>query len=177
MITLLLINLLAVPLILAIICYNRLVRDKNRVEAAWSDINVQLARRHALIPKLVELVKSYGDYERQTLEQLTHLRSTNQHNYQPDQKLDLENQLSKNLERVLAVIEHYPDIKASEQFLNLQHQFSELENTIQAARRFYNGAVKNLNIRIDSFPDLIIARLFKFKPAEFFELHSIPSLS
>lgn len=151
-------------------CYNRLVRDKNRVFAAWSDIAVQLKRRHDLIPKLVDVVKSYSGYEENTLNELTRLRSQSTLQSVPRKKANIENELTTHLHGLLAIMESYPDLKAGQHYLSLQDNLTAIENDIQSARRYYNGAVGNLNIRIDSFPDLIIARLFRFKPAEFFEL-------
>ena len=175
--------LLALPTLLTIAlimvfatCYNRLVRDKNRVFAAWSDIAVQLKRRHDLIPKLVDTVKSYSRYEQNTLDELTRLRSQSNLQNMPKEKARTENVLGTHLHQLLAIMESYPDLKAGQHYLSLQENFSAIENDLQSARRYYNGAVGNLNIRIDSFPDLIVARLFRFKPAEFFEL-DIPNES
>ena len=168
MMPIVLIILLAPLPIFAIISYNRLIRDKNRVLSAWSDIDVQLARRHELIPKLIAVAKSYGQYEQNTLEQLTRLRTTSRDCTKPEQKSALENQLSNNLKQILVLMENYPTIKTNQQYISLQHNLSDVENTIQSARRYYNGAVRNLNIRIDSFPDLILARLFGYRHAAYF---------
>lgn len=154
----------------AIFIYNRLVRDRNRVFQAWSDIAVQLKRRRDLIPKLVDAVKAYADYERSTIEVITRLRSEAEHLDHPGELAQLERDLGSRLRKLVAVAEAYPDLKASEQFLTLLRQLSEVEDHIQFARRYYNGSVRNLNVRIDSFPDLLVARLFDFTPAEFFEL-------
>ncbi|WP_305908344.1 LemA family protein [Methylomarinum sp. Ch1-1] len=175
MLTTILIIFLASLLILATISYNRLIRDKNRVLAAWSDINVQLARRHQLIPKLIAVVDSYGHYEQQTLTRIIELRTASQNSDRPEQKSLLENRLGDNFRQILLLMENYPDIKTNQQYLSLQDNLSEIENTIQSARRYYNGAVRNLNTRIDSFPDLLIARLLNLKPATFFELQLGPS--
>ncbi|MGR9074223.1 MAG: LemA family protein [Gammaproteobacteria bacterium] len=156
-----------------IVIYNRLVRDKNRVLAAWSDIDVQLKRRHELIPKLVNAVKSYVRYERGVLEKMTRLRTESASANLPPEKSRAENRLTSGLRELLAVMENYPDLKASEQYLALQRNLSGIENDIQSARRYYNGAARNLNIRIDSFPDLLIARTFGYRHADFFELDSL----
>ena len=156
----------------AAVLYNRLVLDKNRVLQAWSDINVQLKRRHDLIPKLVDAVTTYADYERSTLDALTRLRTEAEHAGRPGKKSGLEQQLSGRLRELIAVAEAYPELKAGDQYLQLLRQLSEVGNHIQHARRYYNGSVRNLNVRIDSFPDLIIARLFGYRPVEFFELES-----
>ena len=165
--------LIIVAIIWAIIIYNRLVRDKNRVLAAWSDIDVQLKRRHDLIPKLVEIVKSYTRYESNLLDEITRLRTQSSVADAPTDRAVTENHLSSNLRNILIVMENYPELKANEQYLGLQTNLSQIENHIQSARRYYNGSVRNLNIRIDSFPDLLIARLFNYQHADFFELKGI----
>ena len=149
-----------------------LIRDKNRVLQAWSDIDVQLKRRHDLIPKLVDAVNAYAHYERSTLDEITRLRSDADHTDAPGEKARLEAGLGDRVRELIAVAEAYPDLKASGQYLDLLRQLTEVENHIQYARRYYNGSVRNLNVRIDSFPDLLIARLFRFQQAEFFELES-----
>lgn len=153
-----------------VVIYNRLVRDKNRVLAAWSDIAVQLKRRHDLIPKLVEVVQRYAGYERATLERVVALRSQSEHIEAIAQKGQVETELAGQLQRIIALAEQYPDLKASAHFLELQRDLSTVEDHIQYARRYYNGAVRNLNIRVDSFPDLLIARLFGYRHAEYFQL-------
>ena len=157
-------------LIWGIVIYNRLVRDKNRVLAAWSDIDVQLKRRHDLIPKLVDAVKQYANYEQATLSTIIELRKQSAHADNVAAKGELEGVLGGNIDHLLALAESYPELKANQSFLELQNELSDVENHIQFSRRYYNGAVKNLNIRIDSFPDLLIARLFRFFPREFFEM-------
>ena len=152
-----------------IVMYNLLVRDKNRVLAAWSDISVQLKRRHDLIPKLVDAVNAYTRYEKTVLDDITRLRSRADLKESPAKKGRIEELLTNRVADIIAVAEDYPDLKASTEFLELMNQLTDVENHIQYARRYYNGAVRNLNIRIDSFPDLLIARFFNFIPAEFFE--------
>ncbi len=153
----------------AIIIYNLLVRDKNRVLAAWSDIDVQLKRRHDLIPKLVDAVKQYASYESSTLHALTELRTQSLSLSDIAKKSEVESQLGDKLHNLIAIAEDYPDLKASRSFLDLQKNLTDVEQHIQFARRYYNGAVRNLNIRIDSFPDMFIARWFRFRPAQFFD--------
>ena len=150
----------------AIYSYNRLVRDRVRVETGWSDIDVQLKRRHDLIPKLVTAVKQYAAYESATLEAVTSQRGEN---LEPRQSSDAEQAISRDLKSLLAVAEQYPDLKADQAFLDLQKNLTNVENHLQYARRYYNGAVRNLNIRIDSFPDTVIAKAFGFVKASFFE--------
>ncbi len=157
----------------AVVIYNLLVRDKNRVLAAWSDIAVQLKRRHDLIPKLVEVVQRYAGYERATLERVVALRGQSEQAAAIAQKGALENELAGQLRRLVALAEQYPDLKASAHFLELQGDLSAVEDHIQYARRYYNGAVRNLNIRIDSFPDLLIARLLGYRHAEYFQLDDL----
>ena len=146
--------------------YNRLVRDRVRVETGWSDIGVQLKRRHDLIPKLVSAVKQYAAYESATLEAVTTLRTET---IEPQKSSDTEQAISHDLKRLLAVAEQYPDLKANQSFLDLQKNLSQVEHHLQYARRYYNGAVRNLNVRIDSFPDTLIAKAFNFTKANFFE--------
>ena len=156
----------------AIVAYNFLVRDRARVGAAWSDVGVQLIRRHDLIPKLVEVAKQHAGFERSVLERVVQARSQAQIAGGPAEKRGPESSLGLGLQRLIAVAEAYPQLKASQSFLDLQHQLSEVEDRIQYARRYYNGAVNNLNTRVDTFPDLLMARLFGFRPAEYFELDS-----
>lgn len=152
-----------------IIIYNLFVRDKNRVLAAWSDIDVQLKRRHDLIPKLIDAVKQYAAYESSTLSAITTLRSESAEAVGIERKGQIESELSTKLHQLIALAEGYPDLKANQSFLDLQKNLTDVENHIQYARRYYNGTVRNLNIRIDSFPDMLIARIFRFIPAEFFD--------
>lgn len=170
MLALLFICLVVVALAWGIVGFNLLVRDRNRVGQAWSDVDVQLTRRHDLIPQLVEVVKSYSSYERALLENLAELRARGIAERSPAALGAVESSLARGIECVIAIAEAYPDLKASGNFLDLQRNLADTENQIQFARRYYNGAVNNLNTRIESFPDLIVARLFGFRPAEYFEL-------
>jgi len=155
-----------------IVIFNRLVRDRNRVRTAWSDIDVQLKRRYDLIPKLVAAVDAYAGYERATLTTLTELRSRTQQVVDIGQKGAIEQQIGSGLRQLVALAEAYPELKADRGFLQLQGELSEVENHIQYARRYYNGAVRNLNTRIESFPDLLIAGSFGFRSQPFFELET-----
>ncbi len=152
-----------------VIIYNLFVRDKNRVLATWSDIDVQLKRRHDLIPKLIDAVKQYAAYESSTLSAITTLRSESEDAIGIETKGQIEGELSTKLHQLIALAEDYPDLKADQSFLDLQKNLTDVENHIQYARRYYNGTVRNLNIRVDSFPDMLIARFFRFIPAEFFD--------
>ncbi|MCB1862507.1 MAG: LemA family protein [Gammaproteobacteria bacterium] len=162
----------AALLIWGVVLYNRLVSDSHRVKQAWSDISVQLKLRHDLIPKLVAAVDAYASYERTLLHEVTRQRAAAERAEDPAAAAHAEALLGDGLRRMLAIAEAYPELKADRQFLQLMGQLSEVEDQIQYARRFYNGAVRNLNVRIDSFPDLLIARSFSFRPAQFFELEA-----
>ncbi len=155
--------------------YNHLVNLKNQVDAAWSDISVQLKRRHDLIPKLVDMVKQYARYEQNLLKRITTLRSEGKkleqlHRPDLDKSSEIEFHITKQLGRLIIIAEDYPDLKASQHFIALQKELSAIENTIQHARRFYNGAVRLLNTRIESFPDIFIAHIFNFQPRQYFQL-------
>jgi LemA protein len=162
-------GLFAALLLAGIWLYNRLVHDRNTVLAAWSDIDVQLKRRHDLIPKLVEAVKAYSGYEQSTVARVTELRAAAAQAARPGEAGRLENELTGALHRLIAVAESYPDLKASEQYLALMRDISQVEKDIQHARRYYNGAVKRLNVLIQSVPSNIVAGLFGFTPAEYFD--------
>ena len=159
-----------VIIVWVIVIYNRLVRDRQRVLTAWSDIDVQLKRRYDLIPKLVAAVEQHASYERSTLETLIELRSRTGQVSDVGERGVIESQVGGGLRSLMALVEAYPELKADQNFLQLQSELTEVENHIQYARRFYNGSVRNLNTRIDSFPDLLLARVFKFIPKPFFEL-------
>ena len=160
----------AAALTWTIFVYNRLVRDRQRVFNAWSDIDVQLKRRYDLIPKLVSAVEGYASYERSTLQTLIELRNKTGQVSDLNTKGMLESRIGSGLRSLIALAEACPDLKADQSFLQLQTELTEVENTIQYARRFYNGSVRNLNTRIESFPDLLLARIFNFKQQQFFEL-------
>ena len=153
-----------------ILIYNRLVSLKNQGLAAWSDIDVQLKRRHELIPKLVAAVQQYAAYEQSTLAAVTELRTKSERLEDPTDKGYLESDLGQAMHRLLAVAENYPELRANQNFLLLQQEISAIEDDIQHARRYYNGSIRLLNTRIDSFPDLLIARLFAFRYGHYFQL-------
>lgn len=157
-------------LVWGVVIYNRLIADRNRIRAAWSDIDVQLKRRHDLIPQLVEMVKSYSAYERKTLEDITALRDRSEAAGRIAEIGDIESELGGKVTEVIARVEDYPDLKASESFLSLQENLTDVEDHIQYARRYYNGAVRIFNTRIGVFPQLIVARMFDFTPADFFQI-------
>ena len=159
----------AAILLWGIVAYNLLVRDRNRVAQSWSDVGVQLARRHDLIPKLVEVVKQHAGYERSVFENVAELRARGMRETRPAALARVEGELGAGLGRLIAIAEAYPELKASVSYVELMKNLTDAENQIQFARRYYNGAVNNLNTRIATFPDVIPARLFGFGPAEYFE--------
>jgi len=164
---------LAVALVLAFwvaATYNRLVRNRNLVREGWSGIDVQLKRRANLIPNLVETVKGYAGHEREVLEQVTALRGQAGQAGGVGERGRAEGLLGAALGRLFAVAENYPDLKANANFAQLQASLEEVEEQIQLARRYYNGAVRNLNILVESFPSNLVARNTGFSQAEFFEL-------
>lgn len=161
--------IVAATAVWGILIFNRLVQYRNRTRAGWSDIDVQLQRRHDLIPRLVEAVRGYADYERATLTAVTELRRVAEATPTPAAKARVEEQLAEGIDRLLAVAESYPDLKANRSFLDLQEELVDTEDKLQYARRFYNGAVRELNTRIQSFPDVLVARPLGFTEAEYFE--------
>ena len=163
---------IGVVLLWGIFIFNRLISSRNRSEAAWSDIDVQLQRRHDLIPRLVEAVRAYAGYERATLETVTALRTRSEQLERVSEIAGVEQQIETGVHRLIALAEDYPDLKANQNFLSLQNELTEIEDHLQYARRFYNGAVRHLNTRIQSFPDLLVARPFGFVEAEFFDADS-----
>lgn len=152
--------------------YNRFIALTNRVKEAWSDIEVQLKRRYDLIPNLVETVKGYATHESGTLEKVTEMRTRAMNAKAPAERAEAENMLSGALKSLFAVSENYPNLKANENFVELQRELTDTENKIQAARRFYNGVVMDLNTGLQSFPGNVIAGFFKFEQKEFFELEN-----
>ena len=151
------------------ITFNELIAERNQVRAAWSDIDVQLQRRHDLIPQLAATVKGYADHERSVLSAVTELRSRAQAGGSVAQRGRIETELAGQVNQVLALQERYPQLKASENFLQLQRDLVAVEDHVQNARRFYNGAVRDYNTHIQNFPDLLLASPFGFRAAEFFQ--------
>jgi len=165
--------IVAVIVLWIIFSYNRLITLKNLAKEAWSDIDVQLTRRYTLIPNLVETVKGYATHERELFEKVTKARTFAMQAQTIRERGEAENALSTTLKTLFAVAENYPDLKASTNFLELQRELRDTEDKIQAARRFYNGNVRELNIKIESFPANIIAALFNFKSMEFFQIEEV----
>lgn len=166
------IALVVIVLIILISGYNKLVQLKVRSEEAWSDIDVQLKRRYDLIPNLVETVKGYAKHEKELFENVTKARAEAISAKDIKTQGKAENQISEALKSIFAVAENYPDLKANENFAKLQDELTDTEDKIQAARRFYNGNVRELNIAIQSFPSNVIASMFKFTAKELFEVEN-----
>ncbi len=166
-------GVLLLLIIFLVSIYNGLIRLKNRVDEAWSDIDVQLKRRYDLIPNLVETVKGYAAHERETLEKVIKARNDAmalQNSSNVNEKLQAENNLSSTLKSIFALSENYPDLKANQNFLELQRELTDTENKIQASRRFYNSNVKDFNTKLQVFPTNIIAKQLGFTARNFFEI-------
>ena len=157
-------------LLFVVFLYNRLVKLRNMVEEAWSGMDVQLKRRSNLVPNLVEAVKGYMGHERAVLTKVTELRAQSEATEGAAARGAIESRLSAAIGGLFAVAENYPDLKASQNFIDLQKNLTEIEDQIQLARRYYNGAVRNMNIAVESFPSNLVASRFGFQQAEFFEL-------
>lgn len=149
--------------------YNRLIRSRNRVDNAWSDIDVQLQRRHDLIPRLVTAVDQYAKYEQATLEAVTELRAAAMRVVGVAARGEAEENLGAGVGRLIALSENYPDLKANENFLNLQGELVETENYLQFARRYYNGSVRDYNTMTATVPSNLIAGTFQFEERSFFQ--------
>jgi len=167
-----LIVVVVVALVFVATIYNKLVQLRVRVDEAWSDIDVQLKRRYNLIPNIVESVKGYAKHEEGVFTKVTEARSNAINATNIKDQGAAENMLSGALKSLFAVAEAYPDLKANENFLQLQNELIDTEDKIQAARRFFNGVVKELNIKIQQFPSNMIASMFKFEEREFFEIEN-----
>lgn len=164
--------LLIIPVLLivwAIAVYNGLIRLKNRVDEAWSDIDVQLKRRYDLIPNLVNTVKGYAAHEKDLFEKVTEARTRAMGAGSAHEKAEAENVLTGTLKTLFAVAENYPDLKANQNFLELQREVTDTEDKIQAARRFYNGNVRDFNTKLEVFPTNFFAGMLKLSKRDFFE--------
>ena len=164
--------ILAIVVLYGVVVYNKLVRFRTFVDEAWSGINVQLKKRHDLIPNLMETVRGYATHERETFESVTRARNTAIQAQDVKSQEVAETQLSGALMRLMAVSERYPELKANQNFMQLQQQLSTIEGDIEKSRRYYNGAVRQKNIAIDTFPSNMIANMFNFEKSLFFELES-----
>jgi LemA protein len=167
-----LLGIVVVLLLGAVVIYNKLVTNRNMVAEGWSGIDVQLKRRADLIPNLIEAVKGYMGHERGVLDQVTELRAKSLAAQGVGDKAKAEGALGAALGNLFAVAENYPDLKASQNFLELQKSLADIEDQIQLARRYYNGAARNFNILIQSFPSNLVASTFAFTPVEYFEIEA-----
>lgn len=171
--TYIIVGIIAIVVLWLVVAYNGFVRIRNRAQEAWADIDVQLKRRYDLIPNLVETVKGYATHEKEAFENVTRARAAAlgaEQGGNPAEIAKAENMLTSALKSVFAVAEAYPDLKANQNFLELQRELSDTENKIQAARRFYNTNVRDMNTAIQTFPNNIIAGAFGFGDMDFFEL-------
>ncbi len=169
---LILIIIIAVLALWAVAIYNGLIKLKNRVDEAWSDIDVQLKRRYDLIPNLINTVKGYAAHEKELFEKVTEARTQAMGAQNPADKEKAENMLSGTLKSLFAVAENYPDLKANQNFLELQRELTDTEDKIQASRRFYNGNVRDFNIKIEVFPNNIFAGMLHFVKRDFFQANN-----
>jgi LemA protein len=169
-IVLLFLAIIVLVILMVVSLYNRLVRLRNNREQAFADVDVQLKQRHDLIPQLVDSVKGYMGHERGVLTAVTDARTNAMKATSINEKIDAENKLTTALEGLKISVEAYPDLKASQNFLELQNEISDVENKIAAARRFFNSATKELNVATELFPSNLIATMFNFKREPMFEL-------
>jgi LemA protein len=163
-------GIILIAVVWFVVTYNGLVGWRNQVKNAWSQIDVQLKRRYDLIPNLVETVKGYAKHEHETFENVTKARSACMSATGPAETAKAENFLSQTLKSLFAVAEAYPELKATQNFMALQEELTSTENKIGFARQYYNNTVENYNVRIQQFPSVLIANMFGFTAAEFFEL-------
>ncbi len=171
--TLVVILIIIVGFVIAVVTiYNKLVRLRNTVKSSWSDIDVQCKKRFDLIPNLVETVKGYATHEKAVFERVTQARTMAMQASSPAEMAKAENMIRDTLKSLFAVAEAYPDLKAKDNFIQLQTQLQELENHIEYARRYYNAVVRDFNILIESFPSNLVASTFYFKQAELFQLET-----
>ena len=167
--TTLIASVLVLIAVAGVAIFNRLIRSRNRVDTAWSDIDVQLQRRHDLVPRLVTAVDRYASYERATLEAVAELRTEAMRQAGVRARGKAEQAFSAGIERLIALAESYPDLKANENFLDLQNELVETENYLQFARRYYNGSVRDYNTMTETVPSNIVAKLFRFGQRDFFQ--------
>lgn len=170
--TWIILGIIAIAAIYGVLLYNRLVTSRQMAHEGWSGIDVQLRRRTNLIPNLLESVKGYMAHEKGIMEDVTRLRANAEaaRGDEPEARAKAESALTSGLLKLNAVMENYPDLKANQNVLDLQNTLEEIENQIQMARRYYNGAVRNLNVMVESFPSNLVANMFAFRKAAYFEL-------
>lgn len=172
MTTYIILGALGLLVLVVIFIYNSLVTAKVRTEESWSDITVQLKRRYDLIPNLINTVKGYAKHEREVLDSVTNARANALNAHTVGETAKSDNIFQEALKSLFAVAESYPDLKANQNFQHMQEELVDTEDKIQAARRFYNGSVRDLNTKIQTFPTSIVAALFKFKEREFFDVEA-----
>ncbi len=174
MTALVILGVIAAIVLYGVAIYNRLVKSRQMVKEGWSGIDVQLKKRANLIPNLVAAVKGYMKHEKGLLEKITELRAkaVSMDNATPAERSAIEQEISRTLGQIHIAVENYPDLKANTNVLELQQQLAEVEDAIQMARRYYNGAVRNNNVLVESFPSNLIANYFHFEKADYFELEN-----
>ena len=167
-------GIIAAIILFGIVIYNKLVQARQLVREGWSGIDVQLKKRANLIPNLVAAVKGYMKHERELLEKITELRAkaAGMSDASPGERQAVEQEISSLLGRIMVAVENYPDLKANQNVLELQRQLAQIEHDIQMARRYYNGAVRENNVLVESFPSNLVAKYFSFDKAEYFELEN-----
>ena len=163
------VGIIALLIVYLLICYNSFVKVNNQVKEAFSTMDVYLKKRWDLIPNIVETVKGYAKHEKETLEEIVNLRSGSYEKMNDSTKVDVNNKISQGLGRLMAISENYPELKANENFKDLSNQLSRVEDEIANARKYYNGAVRVYNNKVEIFPNLIFARLFGYKSKAMFE--------
>lgn len=169
---LLIIVILSIIVLYTIIQYNSLVKTNNLVKEAFSTMDVYLKKRWDLIPNLVEVVKGYANYEKDTLNEITTLRTNIYDNMSINKKIDINEQITQNISKIMAISENYPELRASENFLKLSKELTEIEDEIANSKKYYNGTVRMLNNKIQMFPSNIVANIFKFKQEKMFEANT-----
>lgn len=166
------IGILVLLTIYILATYNGLVKANNLVKEAFSTMDVYLKKRWDLIPNLVEVVKGYAKHEKETLDEITSLRTNSYESMSTDKKIDVNQQLSQGISKIMAISENYPDLKASENFLQLSNDLTKIEDDIANSRKYYNGSVRLFNNKIEMFPSNIVASIFGFKQANMFEANT-----
>lgn len=166
------IGIIVLLLIYILVTYNKLVESNNIVKEAFSTMDIYLKKRWDLIPNLVEIVKGYAKHEKDVLNQITTLRTNNYQNMSIDKKINVNEQLTQGISKIIAISENYPDLKASQNFLELSRDLTKIEDEIANSRKYYNGSVRIFNTKIQVFPNNIIAKMFNFKEANMFEANS-----
>ena len=166
------IGIIVLLLIYILVTYNKLVESNNIVKEAFSTMDIYLKKRWDLIPNLVEIVKGYAKHEKDVLNQITTLRTNNYQNMSIDKKINVNEQLTQGISKIIAISENYPDLKASQNFLELSRDLTKIEDEIANSRKYYNGSVRIFNTKIQVFPNNIIAKIFNFKEANMFEANS-----